>query len=152
MRVQPVFLALAVFVSCSSEKAQEIAEPKEDRSARKKVEELVRPGVKGGNSGAYFRLTNTLEKADTVLSINTAAAAMAEAHEMYENEEGMAAMRHKPNLIIPAGEALIFKPGGLHVMLMDLQRNLQQGDTVRLHIKLAQRGDVMKPIPVEIDN
>lgn len=40
----------------------------------------------------------------------------------------------------PAGGAVAFKPGGLHVMLMDLERDLKPGDTFSLTLKFEKAG------------
>lgn len=39
-------------------------------------------------------------------------------------------MRAVPSLALPAGKAVELKPGGYHVMLMDLKGQIKDGDTV----------------------
>ena len=39
-------------------------------------------------------------------------------------------MRAVPGVDLPAGKAVELKPGGYHVMLMDLKQPLKAGDTV----------------------
>jgi copper(I)-binding protein len=41
-------------------------------------------------------------------------------------------MRAVPGIELPAGKTVELKPGGLHVMLMDLKQPLAAGDSVAL--------------------
>ena len=43
---------------------------------------------------------------------------------------GVMKMRAVPSLALPAGKAVDLKPGGYHVMLMDLKGQVKEGDTV----------------------
>jgi len=52
-----------------------------------------------------------------------------EVHEM-SMDGGVMKMRAVPNLALPAGKAVELKPGGYHVMLMDLKGQVKEGDTV----------------------
>jgi len=48
-------------------------------------------------------------------------------------------------VVVPAGSEIEFKPGGLHIMLMDLKTNLEAGSKFTLNI-LVENSD---PIVVE---
>jgi copper(I)-binding protein len=54
-----------------------------------------------------------------------------EIHEMAMDGNVMK-MRAIPGLELPAGKTVELKPGGYHVMLMDLKKELKAGDTVPL--------------------
>jgi len=54
-----------------------------------------------------------------------------EIHEM-SMEGSVMKMRAVPGLDLPAGKTVELKPGGYHVMLMDLKKELKAGDTVPL--------------------
>jgi len=43
-------------------------------------------------------------------------------------------MRAVPVLELPAGKAVELKPGGYHVMLLDLKQQLKNGDSVALSL------------------
>lgn len=58
-------------------------------------------------------------------------AAVVEIHEMAMQGDVMR-MRAVPGLDLPAGKAVALKPGGYHVMLIDLKQALKAGDTVPL--------------------
>jgi copper(I)-binding protein len=56
-------------------------------------------------------------------------AGVVEVHEM-AMDGGVMKMRAVPSLALPAGKAVDLKPGGYHVMLMDLKGQVKDGDTV----------------------
>jgi copper(I)-binding protein len=81
-------------------------------------------------TGAFMKLTAA---ADTKLvSVTTPVAAVAEVHEM-KMDGGVMTMRALDGgLVLPAGKAVELKPGGYHVMLMDLKLPLQKDTTIPL--------------------
>jgi copper(I)-binding protein len=60
----------------------------------------------------------------------------------------MMGMREQKEIPISPGEELQFKPGGLHVMLMNLKRDLQVGDSVEVTVNFAQAGQTRIKLPV----
>lgn len=111
--------------------------------------ERVRPAVKGGTSAAYFTYKNPLTVADTIKTISSSTAAMAQVHETYETTEGLMGMREKHELVVPPGDSIQFKQGGIHIMLMELKRDLREGDSVSLEIEFTRQGLVTKQLPVK---
>ena len=41
-------------------------------------------------------------------------------------------MRAVPSIALPAGKAVALKPGGYHIMLLDLKREIKVGESVPL--------------------
>ena len=64
-------------------------------------------------------------------------AGVVEIHEMRRDGDVMR-MRAVPKIELPAGETVELKPGGYHVMLMDLKAPLKRGEIVP--IKLMFQG------------
>ena len=64
---------------------------------------------------------------------------------------GMETMRPAGVQAIPAGGALRFEPGGLHLMLMDPRRALKVGDVVRFRLHFADGSfvDVAAPVAAQ---
>ena len=79
-------------------------------------------------TGAFMKIT---ANADTKLvSVSTPVAGVAEVHEM-KMDNGVMTMRAVDGgLALPAGKAVELKPGGYHVMLMDLKLPLQKDTTI----------------------
>lgn len=102
----------------------------------------ARPGSENGVSAIYMTILNGSSEPDTIVSISSPVAGLAEAHESYEREEGMMGMRPAENMTIPARGALSLEPGGIHVMLMQLNRELTEGDEVEFTVEFANAGEI----------
>ena len=64
-----------------------------------------------------------------LVSVASPLAGVVEIHEMAMDGNVMK-MRAVPSLELPAGKAVELKPGGYHVMLMELKQELKAGDVV----------------------
>jgi copper(I)-binding protein len=92
----------------------------------------------GGVSAAYMTLTNRGGAADRLVSVSTDAAGVAEIHTSEMDNEGVMRMRPLTDgLEIPANGSVMMEPGGYHVMLMNLQHDLNAGDSVTLTLTFA---------------
>jgi len=83
----------------------------------------------GAHTGAvYLTLTDTAAAADQLVGASTPVAGMAEVHET-ANDHGVMRMRPVKGLALAPGKAVTLKPGGYHIMLMDLKQQLKPGDS-----------------------
>lgn len=80
-------------------------------------------------TGAFMRLT--APEPMRLVAGESPVAGVVEIHEMAMDGDVMR-MRAIPGLALPAGRPVELKPGGYHVMLMDLKRPLAGGETVPL--------------------
>lgn len=78
-------------------------------------------------SGAFMQLSSSSDV--RLVAARTPVAGIVELHEM-KMEGDVMKMSAVPGIDIPAGKTVELKPGGYHVMLMDLKRQLKQGETV----------------------
>ena len=85
------------------------------------------PGQKA--TGAFMKIT--AKEGARLVGASTPVAGMAEVHEMKMDGDVMK-MRGLPGLELPAGKTVELKPGGYHVMLMDLKAALPKDSTVPL--------------------
>jgi hypothetical protein len=89
----------------------------------------------------YFVIRNKGASDDVLTGVRTDAAEKAELH-----ESAMAGMmmEMKPldEVKIPAGQAVAFKPGGKHVMLIGLKHEFKKGDHFSLTLSFKSAGDV----------
>jgi copper(I)-binding protein len=83
----------------------------------------------GATSAVYLTLDNKGSQADALVSASSAAAKSVELHEV-KNEGGTMKMRPVQKIPLPAGGKVELKPGGYHVMLIGLTRDLKPGETV----------------------
>ena len=91
------------------------------------------------NSAGYGLLVNLSGEADTLVGAVTDAASVVELHEMTMAEGDVMQMRPLADGIdVPPGEFVTLEPGGLHIMMIDLQRVLEPGDTVDFTLTFAR--------------
>lgn len=88
-------------------------------------------------TGAFMQISSA--SAARVVSASSPVAGVVEIHEMAMDGNVMK-MRAVPALELPAGKAVELKPGGYHVMLMDLKKPLAVGDTVPLTLVVEAAG------------
>ncbi|HTP61845.1 MAG TPA: TonB-dependent receptor [Burkholderiales bacterium] len=80
-------------------------------------------------TGAFMKLESPTDA--RLVSASSPAAGVVELHEM-KMEKDVMTMRAVPSIAIPAGSGVELKPGGYHVMLMNLKGQVKKGDTVLL--------------------
>jgi copper(I)-binding protein len=110
----------------------------------------ARPGSKQGKSAVYLRISNGTASTDTLLSFHSNATETVELHKSIENDDGTTSMRPAEQQIIPAGEKLQLQPGGLHLMLIGLKKDIAVDDTLQISLEFARAGTVTTTAPVQI--
>lgn len=81
-------------------------------------------------TGAFMQITSA--EGSKLVQASSPVAGVVEVHEMSMNN-GVMKMRAVTNgLELPAGKAVELKPGGYHVMLMDLKQQVKEGEEVSL--------------------
>ncbi|MBI3163301.1 MAG: copper chaperone PCu(A)C [Chloroflexi bacterium] len=111
-------------------------------------ETWARPASKGENGAVYFVIQNDTASEDALISASTDIASTTEAHMSMLNDQGVASMQMQEAVIVPAGESVTFKPGGLHIMLVDLTENLKVGDTFMLTLQFEKAGEITVQVEV----
>ena len=88
----------------------------------------ARATPKGASSGAaYMTITNTGKTPDKVSCVSSDASAACQIHTMTMDNGVMQMRPVEGGLEIKPGETVTLKPGGLHVMLVNLKHPLEQG-------------------------
>ena len=57
-------------------------------------------------------------------------------------------MRQVKDIAVPANGSVELKPGGLHLMFMNIKAPLSAGETVPVKLKFAKAGEVELKMPV----
>lgn len=97
----------------------------------------------GPNAALYFTVENGTDGADTLDGASTDVAPSIEIHETIENDDGTMGMQPlETPLEVEAGGTLVFEPGGLHLMLIDVDR-LDVGDTVSVTLQWQNAGEMV---------
>ena len=104
------------------------------------------PGQMG--SGAFMTLT--AKDGARIVGAASPVAGVVEIHEM-KMEGGVMKMRALDALDLPAGKPVELKPGGYHMMLLDLNRALQAGEKIPLSLRIETRDRKLVTLPVEVE-
>ena len=99
------------------------------------------------NSAAFMTLTNASDADHALVAAESSASKVVELH-THKMEGGMMKMRRLDKIELPAGETVKLQPGGLHVMLIGLARQLSPGDNVEITLVLddGSRTSVAAPV------
>ena len=106
----------------------------------------VRPAAVLGDGGvpvtsaAYFAIHNRGRRDDRLTGAGFAGARRVEIHETRVSPDGLATMRPVSAVVVAAGQTVRLEPGGMHVMLMGLERSLVAGDSVSLWLDFELAG------------
>ncbi|MBL8592466.1 MAG: DUF1775 domain-containing protein [Devosia sp.] len=99
--------------------------------------------------GGYVTITNTGAEADRLVGAASPVAGVAQIHEM-KMEGDLMKMNEAPDGVeIPAGATVALKPGGLHIMFMQLKQPLVQGTRIPLTLTFEKAGSVEVELSVE---
>jgi len=104
-------------------------------------------GAKVG--GGFMKITNTGRESDRLTGVSAEIAGVIEIHEM-KMEGSMMKMRAlEKGLEIKPGEMVELKPGGFHVMFMDLKSPIAEGKPVKGTLVFEKAGKVEVDFKVE---
>ncbi len=112
------------------------------------AEGWARPTPPGASvAAAYVVINNASKRSERLLAISSARAGSVSVHRtVIEND--IASMRAVPLLHLAAGERVVMAPGGLHLMLMQLQAPLQAGEEFTLKFKFELHGEMQVKVRV----
>jgi len=88
-------------------------------------------------TGAFMQVTSARDA--KLIEARSPVAGIVEIHEM-KLENNVMRMRAVPSLRLPAGRTVELKPGGYHVMLMDLKQQLKEGEVVPVTLTVEAGG------------
>ncbi|WP_375461741.1 copper chaperone PCu(A)C [uncultured Enterovirga sp.] len=93
-------------------------------------------------AGGYVRITNTGTQSDRLVAASVPLAGRGEIHEML-TEAGIMKMRPvEGGLEIKPGQSVELRPGGYHLMFMDLTAGVKEGERVRGTLVFEKAGPV----------
>ena len=83
--------------------------------------------------GVYVTLTSPVD--DRLMNASSPVAGRAEVHEMTMDGNVMKMRELTDGLKLPAGQAVALTPGGLHIMLVGLQKPLAAGQVIPVQLR-----------------
>ena len=109
----------------------------------------ARPALQGqAATGAFMSLMSS--DGARLIGASSPVAGVVEIHEMVM-EGSVMRMRAIPGLDLPPGRSVELKPGGYHVMLMDLKRPLKAGDRVPVELRIETKDKRLVTQPIEVE-
>ena len=98
------------------------------------------------NSAAFMQLSNQGKDA----AIVTARSSVSEIVELHThiNDNGVMRMRKIPQIDLPQGQTVMLEPGGLHVMFINLKRDLKVGDNINVTLVFDDGSEKALQLPV----
>ena len=103
------------------------------------------PGQKA--TGAFMKLT--AKEGTKLVGVSSPVAGVSEVHEMKMDGDVMKMRAVAGGLDLPAGKTVELKPGGYHVMLMDLKAPLKAGESVELSLVVEDKDGKKETIAVK---
>lgn len=100
-----------------------------------------------GSTGAVYLTVRGGSQSDRLIGARCDVSAGPEMH-FSSQEHGVTTMRSVPAIDVRAGQIVRFAPGGLHIMLPDLQTDLRPGQTLSLTLVFSRAGEVRVPVVV----
>lgn len=97
-------------------------------------------------TGAFMQIESKQDA--KLVAAQSPVAGVVEVHEMTMGGDVMK-MRAVPFLALPSGKAVELKPGGYHVMLMDLKGQVKDGDMVPMTLVIESKDGKRQSIEVK---
>ena len=137
-RMWVVIFALALLISaCTSEEGITVHNA------------WMRPTAKGENGAVYFAIHNGSSREDELVGVSSSVAESVEIHES-SMAEGTDVMKMNQLFSVPLerGAEVTFEPGGLHVMLVNIKREVAVGEDVEVTLHFKNHQDI--PVKVSV--
>lgn len=102
----------------------------------------------GANTAMYFTIENAGGDDDQLVAASAPIADRIELHETRAGDDGLMQMHHLDHIEVAAGAEVRLQPGGLHVMVFDVDR-LEEGDVVDVELEFERSGTMSVEAVVE---
>jgi len=120
---------------CASEDGMDVQEP------------WARSAQQENNGAVYFILSNRSGQSDELTGVSSAVAEAVEMHESTLNGD-MMQMHKLESVPLPANAEVTFAPGGLHIMLIGLKKDLKVGEEFEITLHFKNHADILIQVPV----
>jgi len=102
-------------------------------------DQWIRPGAEKMATALYFTLENVGGQPDTLYDIDSDVSKTIQIHETYSNGDVMG-MREIDKILIEPESSVKFEPGGKHIMVMRLKRDIKKGDRIEFKLYFRRAG------------
>lgn len=102
----------------------------------------------GGVGVAYFSVRNTTPEPLRLINARTDLASIVTLHKTDIDSNGSVRMSAVPTATIKPGATLALEPGGVHVMMIDLEKPLLEGQSFPLLLKFYDMDELTIQVPI----
>jgi len=99
-------------------------------------------------SAGYLHITNQTGRTQTLISASASFAARSELHDMTHEDGVMKMAEIEGGLVLEDGQSATLKPMGRHLMFMNLNQQLKDGERFDVTLTFAPCGAVILPFDV----
>jgi len=104
-------------------------------------DQWLRPSAAKMATALYFTIENKGDLPDTLYSVKSDISDKIEIHETYSLGD-MMGMREIGSMIIEAGKVVNLEPGGKHIMVLKLKRDIKVGDDIDFILYFKRTGEI----------
>lgn len=108
----------------------------------------ARTSPPGAPSAGFLTIHNGTDQNEVLLAVSGDFARRLEVHQSFMADGVMKMEEQKAGVVIPAGETVVFEPGGYHLMFMGLDKNFEKGEVYSVTLTFENAGDVELNLPV----
>jgi len=101
----------------------------------------TRPSSEKMATALYFILDNSTELTDTLFQVDSDISEKIEIHETY-TQDNMMGMRKINMIVIDGNSSFELKPGGYHIMVMKLKKDINEGDQINFILHFKRAGEI----------
>ncbi len=109
---------------------------------------FIRAAIKQQRNSAVYMTIINQGKAASIVSAKSPAAKIVELH-THIHDKGIMRMRKIKQIELPPGKIVQLKPGGLHIMLLGLNRDLKPGDQIDVTLAFDDGSEKVFPVHVQ---
>lgn len=100
-------------------------------------------------AAGYLIITNNGSTPDRLIAVSGEIAGKTEVHEMAVDDKGVMTMRPVEGIEIPPGSSVELKPGGYHIMFLQLSKPAMEGQPFKGSLTLEKAGTIDVEFAVE---
>ncbi|MCF4173725.1 copper chaperone PCu(A)C [Vibrio sp. McD22-P3] len=99
-------------------------------------------------SAVFATIENTSDKDRVIVEAASQASSVVELHDVIMDGDVMK-MRQVKSITVPANGQTILKPGSLHIMLLDVEKPMKEGETINVELTFANGEVQVLTVPVK---
>jgi periplasmic copper chaperone A len=99
-------------------------------------------------AGGFLTITNNGKTDDRLVSVSSLMATRTEIHEMAVKDTIMTMRPKEDGILLPAGQTVSLKPGGLHIMFMQIKEPFKKDMIIPVTLTFEKAGSIDIEMPV----